>query len=711
MKNKQTAVVLMVLCMIGVSSATKILWCSSGTNDQGWVDLLLAEGYTVDRLETATDMNETKRNQANTYDLVIVGRDTNGGDYATNATEVGYWNSITAPMICQSAYIVHSGRWKWLNSSSVASYTETTFVVDPTPGNPLYEALFKGVTVDENGIVNYYDASSSSPIALVGTASAGNGTLIGRRDHTSAYVYAATWNQGVEFYGGSGYSPAGPRMALFAGGGTPRGGLNVTDEGELIFLNAVYYMSGATFNRKPNVDAGPDRIVNINEMVTLDATAVDLDSALTISWTQISGPGTATFEDNSVEDPSVTFDTKGVYTLEISADDTTTVVTDRVIVHVRDDADNALFAHWDFENLPDPNTLVDVSGNGFHGVFYSADGTEPNVIAGNMLGGSLAADLSRQQHYWQLDSAYRASEPNFYDLFTGMTVSAWVNAGTVTGGAPVIIGHGLAGWRLQVNVGQFNFACQPIGVDIIAGPSAYDNKWHHVVGVFDGVNSQARLYIDGLLVGTKDVASGAMLTMDTALQVGDRPGNTRPWRGFIDDIAIYNYPLTEAQIEALGAQGDRPLRITAGTNQTVFYKGEAVPMQAEMLVDDGVPAYATHQWDVVTVPFGADPANVIFSNANVLNPYVTFPPMAGNYVLRLTADDSVDSVESQVTITLVVPTCADVIADGKAIVGDLSGPQGTPDCRVDMYDLAALANSWLDCNDPDDVDCEWAYQQ
>ncbi len=29
---------------------------------------------------------------------------------------------------------------------------------------------------------------------------------------------------------------------------------------------------------------------------------------------------------------------------------------------------------------------------------------------------------------------------------------------------------------------------------------------------------------------------------------------------------------------------------------------------------------------------------------------------------------------------------------------DISGPDGTPDCRVDLYDLAALAAGWLECN-------------
>ena len=64
-----------------------------------------------------------------------------------------------------------------------------------------------------------------------------------------------------------------------------------------------------------------------------------------------------------------------------------------------------------------------------------------------------------------------------------------------------------------------------------------------------------------------------------------------------------------------------------------------------------------------------------------------------------------------VSITTVLPTCADVIADGLTLPLDISGPtEGEPDCYVDMYDLAYLANSWLRCNDPENQPlCEWAW--
>ncbi len=39
------------------------------------------------------------------------------------------------------------------------------------------------------------------------------------------------------------------------------------------------------------------------------------------------------------------------------------------------------------------------------------------------------------------------------------------------------------------------------------------------------------------------------------------------------------------------------------------------------------------------------------------------------------------------------------------LAGDISGPDERPDCYVNIFDLAAMAALWLECNDPDDPDC------
>jgi hypothetical protein len=711
MKKTQIAAVLMVLCMFGVSSATSILWCSGKDNtDYGWTDLLTAEGYTVDRLEEATVMTQDKVNLANTYDLVIVGRDVISGDW-NNSGEAALWNSITAPMICQSGYLWRNNIWKWLNSNSTHT-TNTSIAVDLASDHALYPILFNGVTISESGLISY----TTSSVTLSQTRDAGNGILIGHRNYDpQPWVYAAYWAQGVEFYSGSGYYASGPRMAL--GGGSPddsiRGAYNLNENGKRLFLNAVYFMSGATFNRKPSLLVY-DRIANTNEAVVLDGSVYDPDSTVTAGWTQVSGPATAVFEDSAVLNATVTFPVKGVYVLEIAVSDGTTTLTDQITVTVRDNADNALIAHWDFASLPDPNTLVDLTGNGYHGIYYGA--AEPNVVAGNMFGGSQAADLTVNQVYWEVANSYsNPVDPNLSHLASGMTAAAWVRITDNSIGAPMIVGNGLDGWRLQVNMGAFNFVCKDTGFDINAdGFNAYDGIWHHVVAVFDGVASQAYIYVDGQLAGTSASMQGNLLAEGDdypLVQIANRGDADRPWKGYIDDIRIYNYPLSSAEIASLASEGNRIVAVNAGADQTLIYKGTPIQLEGTLPVDDGFPAYASVAWSVVSAPFEVDHADIVFSNVNLPNSQVEFPNVQGDYILRLTADDTEHVVFDDVKITITIPTCSDVIADGYGIPADLSGPQGTPDCRVDMYDLAALANNWLDCNDPDDVNCDWAYQQ
>jgi hypothetical protein len=39
------------------------------------------------------------------------------------------------------------------------------------------------------------------------------------------------------------------------------------------------------------------------------------------------------------------------------------------------------------------------------------------------------------------------------------------------------------------------------------------------------------------------------------------------------------------------------------------------------------------------------------------------------------------------------------------LAGDISGPEGVPDCYVDLYDLGSLGQLWLECTDPNNIEC------
>ena len=714
MKARNLSLAIMLLSLAAWVSAQypRILWVSDGwqeptPRDAGFVNLLIEQGYTVDRMQTPRTMNTAQRDLANTYDLVIVSRWAVSGEY-NNTGERELWNSITTPLINMNAYICRSSHWRWIEGTNIFDTTAALRVVAPQ------DPIFGGVILDVN---DQAAIISQGSVSVITVNSPGNGTLLGHRAVTTdPSVWIVRWETGQEFYSGSGQFAGGPRLYFPGGeaGGSGDGVYNFTTAGRTIFLNAVYELSGATFNRPPMVNAGGERIVHINDDIQPGASVYEPDGdEVTAQWTVLSGTGDVTFSDNTVIDPFISFDTKGTYVLRLQIDDGQLTADDTLTVYVRDPADDRLLSHWTFEGLPDPNILVDVAG-GFNGVFYhSIPGTEPNAITGHM--SPTAVDFGGQQ-YWEVPGTTGNVDPNYTSTQTGLTVAVWAKIEESPDvGAPMLVGYDLAGWRFQVNTGRWNLVQTGIAGapqrEVSSLRGAFRPEWQHVVGVFDGVNSQFRIYIDGLLDNTLNLPSGYRVGTGTMpLQIGNRADADRPWPGMVDDIRVYNYPLTDAEIAVLADEGDKAPYITAGESRTIIYTGEPIQMTGVRLIDDGIPAPLALEWSVVTVPSaGIDPEDVIFADPTAEDTLVTFPTIAGGYRLRLSGYDGAMQVEDEVVITLVIPTCEDVIAAGLGMPGDLSGPDGVPDCVIDLYDLVVLATDWLNCNDPQDVNCEWPF--
>jgi len=72
-----------------------------------------------------------------------------------------------------------------------------------------------------------------------------------------------------------------------------------------------------------------------------------------------------------------------------------------------------------------------------------------------------------------------------------------------------------------------------------------DNKWHHVVGVYDG--SYILTYVDGILDSQTQVST-TLTDSDIPFRIGGVPGYSYYFTGLIDDVRIYNYARTQAQV-------------------------------------------------------------------------------------------------------------------------------------------------------------------
>lgn len=74
-----------------------------------------------------------------------------------------------------------------------------------------------------------------------------------------------------------------------------------------------------------------------------------------------------------------------------------------------------------------------------------------------------------------------------------------------------------------------------------------DNQWHYCVATRDYLTGEIRVYVDGVLessaiapLGTKDEPQ--------VLRIGSLQTNLHFFAGQIDEVKLYNYPLSEYQI-------------------------------------------------------------------------------------------------------------------------------------------------------------------
>lgn len=92
-----------------------------------------------------------------------------------------------------------------------------------------------------------------------------------------------------------------------------------------------------------------------------------------------------------------------------------------------------------------------------------------------------------------------------------------------------------------------------------AGKSAGDGKWHHLAVVInrDESKPQAIAYLDGKEVDRSTFDPGIAINNDGSLIVGNNFHHSAPWMGAIDELAIYDRPLSQKRVAAHFAAGEQ----------------------------------------------------------------------------------------------------------------------------------------------------------
>jgi len=201
---------------------------------------------------------------------------------------------------------------------------------------------------------------------------------------------------------------------------------------------------------------------------------------------------------------------------------------------------------WKFDKT-EGHIAVDSSGSGLDGKLVADAHIISDPVRGNVL--SLDGDG---------DYVNCGNDPAF-DITNLITIAAWIKVDTFDKRWQAVVTKGDAAWRLQRNRATDNieFSCTGLDVPTDQYSSVRGNRevnegqWHHIAGVYDG--KKIYLYVDGRLDVSAE-ATGRMNTNLSEVLIGEnaqRPG--REWNGLIDDVRIYSYSLSEAEIKALYA--------------------------------------------------------------------------------------------------------------------------------------------------------------
>ena len=216
-------------------------------------------------------------------------------------------------------------------------------------------------------------------------------------------------------------------------------------------------------------------------------------------------------------------------------------------------------AHWNMEQGREL-AVNDVSGNGNRATLFGVKFAPPKS-------GSTALRFDGKNDYVKIPNSPRLGGES------GLTISAWIRPDNLENvGYPSILSKSNA-YRLYTHSDRrvrFQTYNQKGSKAItISQQHIPDKEWTHIAGTFDGAHLS--LYGNGHL---QDVVpfSGTIRTNENPVFLGSQNGTRYFFQGKIDDVKIYDRPLSEHEILDLFMEGGLtvtpsvgavPLRVTA----------------------------------------------------------------------------------------------------------------------------------------------------
>lgn len=192
--------------------------------------------------------------------------------------------------------------------------------------------------------------------------------------------------------------------------------------------------------------------------------------------------------------------------------------------------------------------------------FEEGSGTSVNDTSGNANTGTWNGTLGSQWTTGKIGNAgnFNGSNNNIsipasttWNFGTGSFVlEGWGKTSQTTLGNIARYDGGTGLWGLRLNAGRVEFLIANVSrtVALVSTTQTYnDNNWHHFVGLRDAAAGKLYIYVDGVSAATP-ISDQSLNVSSTGTPIIGGYSGSELWSGQIDQVQIYNYARTPAQI-------------------------------------------------------------------------------------------------------------------------------------------------------------------
>lgn len=144
-------------------------------------------------------------------------------------------------------------------------------------------------------------------------------------------------------------------------------------------------------------------------------------------------------------------------------------------------------------------------------------------------------------------------------ITTYLSAEAWIKPDDVTGTKTILsrLNFDQAAstthwsWSLHLNGSKLEttiYSTTGVTTTLQASPSLTDATWYHVAMTYDG--ETLKLYINGILYAAQPLALILATAASADFKVGLNSDSTKSFKGYIDEAAFYDYPMSNHQVMA-----------------------------------------------------------------------------------------------------------------------------------------------------------------